>query len=590
MSAIYHEIEARIQQAVEAIQSRPLPVNRNAVAREFDVPVQRLRSRLNGKPSKSEVRGMHRRALTVDQELALHRHVTRLDQLSIPARIKSIRATANTLLRQTASSSDPNPSVSKQWAKRWLDRQPDLFKAKRQPLAVARKNAHTPELMMKHFEGYKKMVEKNKIRPKDTWNFDETGYRMGVGRGDFVITTNPFQRVFSKDPDNRESLTAIEGINGVGESLPPMIILTGISLLEPYFVNDIDKDTLVTTSESGYSCDYLGLQWIKHFDKFSARGQEGEYRLLVMDGHGSHITKEFIEYCDEHKIIPFALPPHSTHLTQPLDVGVFQPLKHWHSEAINEAVQNGDETFGKLEFLATFRCFRDTAFKSTTILSAWRKVGLIPFNPSEVIDKIGGKNPAVRPTTPPDPMASPPPAPATPKTVRDIHDVANRIMSLKGIPEHLVLPLRSFTKGSVAAVRAGELAEARLDQSVAADNARKARRRLTNRVLQKGGVLYASEARAMTRERLELELKRELEREKRAEKKYGMQWKGLVRSGIAWKKKKIIEDNAYKKQWFKIHDELYRWHKNFGKEENRLLSPYEIRLGINDPTGQRPRK
>ncbi len=32
---------------------------------------------------------------------------------------------------------------------------------------------------------------------------------------------------------------------------------------------------------------------------------------------------------------PFGLPSHTTHLLQPLDVCVFQPLKHWHSKAVN---------------------------------------------------------------------------------------------------------------------------------------------------------------------------------------------------------------------------------------------------------------
>lgn len=41
------------------------------------------------------------------------------------------------------------------------------------------------------------------------------------------------------------------------------------------------------------------------------------------------------------------MPPHATHLLQALDVCVFQPLKHWHSGAVNEAVQNGTTHFQK---------------------------------------------------------------------------------------------------------------------------------------------------------------------------------------------------------------------------------------------------
>ena len=54
-----------------------------------------------------------------------------------------------------------------------------------------------------------------------------------------------------------------------------------------------------------------------------------------MNDYGSHHTAEFLIYCEDNNIVLFALPSHITHLSQLLDVYVFQPLKHWHSEAVN---------------------------------------------------------------------------------------------------------------------------------------------------------------------------------------------------------------------------------------------------------------
>jgi hypothetical protein len=89
-----------------------------------------------------------------------------------------------------------------------------------------------------------------------------------------------------------------------------------------------------------------------------------------MNEYGSHHTTEFINYCTEAKIIPFGLPAHTTHLLQPLNVVVFQPLKHWHSEAVKDAMAQDDETFSKVEFLNAFNSFRKKTFKKSTILSA----------------------------------------------------------------------------------------------------------------------------------------------------------------------------------------------------------------------------
>lgn len=64
-----------------------------------------------------------------------------------------------------------------------------------------------------------------------------------------------------------------------------------------------------------------------------------------MDGHVSHMTWEFFDFCLSHKIVPIFLPPHSTHQLQPLDVGLFSPLQKYYSNVLNEAmVESGGDT------------------------------------------------------------------------------------------------------------------------------------------------------------------------------------------------------------------------------------------------------
>lgn len=59
----------------------------------------------------------------------------------------------------------------------------------------------------------------------------------------------------------------------------------------------------------------------------------------------------FHNLATKNKIILFRLPTHSTHLTRPLDVGVFQPFKHYHTDAINKAlVRMGNESLANLSF------------------------------------------------------------------------------------------------------------------------------------------------------------------------------------------------------------------------------------------------
>jgi hypothetical protein len=52
--------------------------------------------------------------------------------------------------------------------------------------------------------------------------------------------------------------------------------------------------------------------------------------VLLMDGHSSHYSLQLIEYAKSVGVILYCLPPRTTHVLQPFDVGVFGPAKaHW---------------------------------------------------------------------------------------------------------------------------------------------------------------------------------------------------------------------------------------------------------------------
>jgi len=50
--------------------------------------------------------------------------------------------------------------------------------------------------------------------------------------------------------------------------------------------------------KKGWTSHMLGMEWIKHFYKVTKSTiMGGECRLLIVDGHRSHITVEFVEFC-----------------------------------------------------------------------------------------------------------------------------------------------------------------------------------------------------------------------------------------------------------------------------------------------------
>ena len=110
--------------------------------------------------------------------------------------------------------------------------------------------------------------------------------------------------------------------------------------------------------------------------------------MLIFDGYSSHLTQDFINFCWTHRIRPYQLIPHSTHLCQPADVGVFQKLKHEFKKLVREEVFHGATQITKADFFHMFQTFSDKTFTPELCKAAFRKAGLILYNPLVVLSKI----------------------------------------------------------------------------------------------------------------------------------------------------------------------------------------------------------
>ena len=68
-------------------------------------------------------------------------------------------------------------------------------------------------------------------------------------------------------------------------------------------------------SKKGWTDCKLAVIWLTHFERFTARKADGHARLLVVDGHNSHYSFEFLDYAFIHNIHVLAIrltPPTST--------------------------------------------------------------------------------------------------------------------------------------------------------------------------------------------------------------------------------------------------------------------------------------
>lgn len=75
--------------------------------------------------------------------------------------------------------------------------------------------------------------------------------------------------------------------------------------------------------------------------------------LLLYDGHSNHISTNLIQLAQQNKVTIVKLPPHTTHVLQPLDVAVFKGLKHkWDKELCKWQRQNPRKKISKQDFIS----------------------------------------------------------------------------------------------------------------------------------------------------------------------------------------------------------------------------------------------
>jgi DDE superfamily endonuclease len=190
------------------------------------------------------------------------------------------------------------------------------------------------------------------------WNMDETGLALGHYKNQLVIRTSSTKYAYIKSPENREWVSIIETVS---------------------------PDFLFTTSENGWTSNDIGLRWLDEVF-LPKTANNGEKRLLLINGHRRHTSSEFMWKCYENDVLLAYLIPHSSHVLQPLDLSCFSPLKsRYRKELMDVAKFDDSAPIKKIRFLEYYDKARDENLNSTNIKSGWRAAGLVPFDPRKVI-------------------------------------------------------------------------------------------------------------------------------------------------------------------------------------------------------------
>ena len=107
--------------------------------------------------------------------------------------------------------------------------------------------------------------------------------------------------------------------------------------------------------------------------------------MLFFDGHFSHMSITLIKRARDLGIHLFCLPPNTTHILQPLDVGVFGPMKRsWRAILKNYKVSTRAANITKERFPGLIKELWRRSLTPDHLISGFQAVGLVPFDPSAI--------------------------------------------------------------------------------------------------------------------------------------------------------------------------------------------------------------
>ena len=354
-----------------------------------------------------EDKALSQRLIHPRDEEELVQYIARLTERHLMPTRQMIRNFATPL-----AGKEPSDTWVSDLLRRHTDR---LLTAWTTPMEAGRHQADSYEKYRCYFDLVHSKMAQYELLPENTYNMDEKGFAIGVtGRSKRIfdkVLYGKKQFKQSLHDGNREWVTLLACICADGTALPPGIIYSaaGRAVQQSWVAPITPKEHSVhfTTSPNGWTNNDLGLTWLEQvFNRYSKPKARRRWRLLIIDGHGSHVTKDFITYCNNNKILLLIFPPHATHTLQPLDVVCFKPLSQNYTKGLDQRIQKtqGWVPVKKTDFFPLFWDAWVKTFTKELVLKAFEATGLFPQNADKILHRFKQATPR-RLTTPPQQTA-----------------------------------------------------------------------------------------------------------------------------------------------------------------------------------------
>ena len=178
--------EGRKLLALHALQTGQISSAR-AAARLYNVPKTSLTDRMGGRPARTDLRANGHK-LTQTEEQVLLEWILSMDERGYPLKVHAVGDAAKLLLQQRVGL--PSASIRKNWARNFINRQPQIKSKYTRTYDHQRAQCEDPLQIQAWFRLVTNMIQKYGIACEDIYNFDETGFAIGIAGISRVVTAS----------------------------------------------------------------------------------------------------------------------------------------------------------------------------------------------------------------------------------------------------------------------------------------------------------------------------------------------------------------------------------------------------------------
>jgi DDE superfamily endonuclease len=218
---------------------------------------------------------------------------------------------------------------------------------------------------------------------------DESGFAVGDSQCSRALINVREESSWKVVSGRTEWITAIECVSAANKAIPPLLIYKAKHTNTAWIPTHTPSNWRFSTSTSGWTSNSHAYEWITTVFEPHTRPEDPSIRrLLIMDGHVSHITANLIAFCMQNTIDLLILPPHTSHVLQPLDISVFAPLKRALAYETDQTSRLDSGRISRIHWTEMYIRARTKAFSSDNIRAGWKSAGLVPLEPMRVLEKL----------------------------------------------------------------------------------------------------------------------------------------------------------------------------------------------------------